>query len=843
VAWNTVTPGFDDHAALFETRDGGFTWETAQEGLPDVRVRGVAIDPLNGDRMYLSLNVGDGFFTGQRLIRLFRRTDRGAWRERPIFPFDSVFSNVAAKVFVASSSAPCPTGEPFPTVFAGPLYSCDGGESWQETNVLASQAIGSGFEHMAFDPHVPGRIYATERGPSLAMDFLTSSDHGRSWTTLRMPDPFMDLTAGSLVHDPSGRFLYAADLARGFMRSEDGGQTWNAVTSNLPAGRFFVPDLASDPVDPAIAYVALEQTGVFKTTDGGETWQPSSGQLHVADPNFRADKVVVHPLARNLVFAGSAGINEIGPMMQFPWASAPDSGTTWARLAGPAGPVFAYELAADPLAADGWLTTASGFLDWPSGGAFLGLDLWEEIFNLQMVPDAARTVVVSSVGVADGFSGRTALLSFRELLEGASPPSFQDIGLLGRANVVYDSSDGTHRLFVSGKALQRDPHLLYRAALDDVRAGLPPDGWEPLVGDGVFPGFQLAQEGLPTQQDSFATLLIDPVGGGQTMYTLGSENTLWESRDGGRSWRRDDSPPGFVTAAWLSPVDGALYATISPTFFAETSTRFWAGAAGIPVGAPGRLWKRAPSTGMPPGTRIERGELRVQCQGPAGFAGAITPGSTFPIGDTPLRCSATDAFGNVGAASFTVSVLDTTRPVLTVPPDITLTAGCSSPQNIGTATATDAASAPVNITSNRPSIFRAGITVVTYTARDARGNTTTGTQRVTVILGDDPSCCPAGTSVRRGTSGDNMITGTPGRDCILGLGGHDSIDGGGGDDVISGGQGNDILRGSNGGDQLFGGGGNDRLEGGSGDDTLNGGANNDICIGGSGANTVIECSP
>src|SRR5207244_2066776 len=41
-------------------------------------------------------------------------------------------------------------------------------------------------------------------------------------------------------------------------------------------------------------------------------------------------------------------------------------------------------------------------------------------------------------------------------------------------------------------------------------------------------------------------------------------------------------------------------------------------------------------------------------------------GSTFPIGRTTVMCTATDGRGNTGSASFTVTVADTTPPVVTV---------------------------------------------------------------------------------------------------------------------------------------------------------------------------------
>jgi hypothetical protein len=189
---------------------------------------------------------------------------------------------------------------------------------------------------------------------------------------------------------------------------------------------------------------------------------------------------------------------------------------------------------------------------------------------------------------------------------------------------------------------------------------------------------------------------------------------------------------------------------------------------------------------------------------------------------------------------------DTTPPTFTsVPADITTTV-CGS-FDIGTATATDPCG--VTITNNAPAQFPPGTTLVTWRATDGAGNVATATQRVTLILTDNPACCPPGTNVIVGTAGNDTINGTSGSDCILGrdgqdtlngLGGNDFISGGGGDDIINGGDGNDVLfgglgqdqlNGGNGADTLFGDDGDDTLQGGIGDDRLNGGAGQDHLFG------------
>jgi len=208
---------------------------------------------------------------------------------------------------------------------------------------------------------------------------------------------------------------------------------------------------------------------------------------------------------------------------------------------------------------------------------------------------------------------------------------------------------------------------------------------------------------------------------------------------------------------------------------------------------------------------------------------ASTP-ATFPFGTTNVQVAVTDGFTTTNAST-TVTVRDTQGPVVTPPPDITIT-GCNAP-NIGTATAFDACSqTSFPTTNNKPSRFPLGVTVVTYRAVDSRGNVGTATQRVTANLGDDVSCCPAGTNIIRGTSNNDVLNGTAGSDCILGFGAQDTTNGNGGNDFISGGDGDDIIDGGSGDDRIYGGSGQDQLRGGTGNDFLDGNDGDDKCWGG-----------
>jgi hypothetical protein len=102
-------------------------------------------------------------------------------------------------------------------------------------------------------------------------------------------------------------------------------------------------------------------------------------------------------------------------------------------------------------------------------------------------------------------------------------------------------------------------------------------------------------------------------------------------------------------------------------------------------------------------------------------------GSSFPVGSTPIDCTAVDSHGNVGAASFTVIVSDTTPPVLTVPESITVNATSPAGAVVAyTATANDVVDGTVTPSCSTPSgaTFAIGTTTVSCTATDSNGNTT-----------------------------------------------------------------------------------------------------------------------
>jgi hypothetical protein len=108
----------------------------------------------------------------------------------------------------------------------------------------------------------------------------------------------------------------------------------------------------------------------------------------------------------------------------------------------------------------------------------------------------------------------------------------------------------------------------------------------------------------------------------------------------------------------------------------------------------------------------------------------------FPLGLTIVTWTATDKNAKVATAQQRVTLVDTTPPTLTPPPAITQTTTNAGGMavNLGNPTVTDNGDAHPTVSNDAPSIFPIGVTNVTWTARDATGNTATATQQVTVNL-------------------------------------------------------------------------------------------------------------
>lgn len=153
--------------------------------------------------------------------------------------------------------------------------------------------------------------------------------------------------------------------------------------------------------------------------------------------------------------------------------------------------------------------------------------------------------------------------------------------------------------------------------------------------------------------------------------------------------------------------------------------------------------------------------------GSATMTSSHAPGSLFLLGSTTITYTATDGSGNTSTCTFKVIVKDETDPVLSGCPatDIVVDANSSCQAFVSWTppTATDDCGTAILTSTHGPGTsFDIGTTLVTYTAEDDAGNTSTCSFNVTVIDNTAPaiSACPTSDIIVNGTSCQSIVNWT-----------------------------------------------------------------------------------
>lgn len=129
--------------------------------------------------------------------------------------------------------------------------------------------------------------------------------------------------------------------------------------------------------------------------------------------------------------------------------------------------------------------------------------------------------------------------------------------------------------------------------------------------------------------------------------------------------------------------------------------------------------------------------------------------ASFALGTTNVVWTASDSWGNKASCTQTVTLVDTTKPVISCPADATFEFGNSI--TLGEAEATDNVDTSPTISNNAPASFLLGTTVVLWTATDDSGNSATCSQNINVVDTTAPDLtCPADVTI---TLGDDLDLG------------------------------------------------------------------------------------
>ncbi len=233
----------------------------------------------------------------------------------------------------------------------GVYRSNDGGRSWTHLGLEETHHIG----RIAVDPRNPDVVFVAAIGHLYAANeqrgVFRSRDGGRSWQKVLYRNG--DVGAVEVVVDPTdSRVVYAGlwntrrppwftyapsnGPGGGIFKSTDGGDTWQPLTTGLPAQGIGRTGIAVCPSDPRRVYAVVDclvpepgavappppppdsrgssrplpmQGGFFRSDDAGASWQRLSSDEALWGRGWYFEKITVDPRDADVVYVPNVAVN------------------------------------------------------------------------------------------------------------------------------------------------------------------------------------------------------------------------------------------------------------------------------------------------------------------------------------------------------------------------------------------------------------------------------------------------------------------------------------------------------------------------------------------------------
>jgi len=480
-------------------------------------------------------------------------------------------------------------------VNGGVWKSTDYGRTWQP--IFDDQPTGS-IGAIAVSPSDPNIVYVGSgeglHRPDLSVGdgIYKSTDAGKTWTHLGLRDGQQISQMAVDPHNPDRLYVavvghpYGPNPERGIYRSTDGAKTFEKVlykNENIGAA-----GVTLDPSDPNTVYATLWEAregpwengswngsggGIYKSTDGGTTWNQLAGGL---PEGIVQAYVAVSPSDPKRLFA-SVAYKETVDL----YASA-DAGATWhtvttdsrpkSRIGGGDLPVPIF----DPKNPDVVYMTST--VTWKSADAgktwtgFRGAPGGDDYQNIWINPNEPNTILITSdQGAIVSVNGGRSWSSWY------NQPTAQMYHVAADNAFPYRLCSGQQEsgsACVSSRGNYGD--ITFRdwqpVALEEYGYAAPdpldPDivyggkltRWDRRTGQAQYvmplalrtPDFRVVR----TQPVQFSP--VDP----HLLYF--AANTLWTTRDGGRSWQQIS--PDLTRKTWDVPASVGIFASeVKPT--------------------------------------------------------------------------------------------------------------------------------------------------------------------------------------------------------------------------------------------------------------------------------------
>jgi ligand-binding sensor domain-containing protein len=139
----------------------------------------------------------------------------------------------------------------------GLFWRDEAGESWQAAKRLPSAAV------FALAADASGRLYVGLDGAGVYAETPDKS----GWESLALVEPLASAGVLAVAVSPDGQQLYGGTSGLGLFASRDGGRSWTVAYPDE-----YVANIALNPDNPGIAVASLRDR-LVRTQDGGQSWQ------------------------------------------------------------------------------------------------------------------------------------------------------------------------------------------------------------------------------------------------------------------------------------------------------------------------------------------------------------------------------------------------------------------------------------------------------------------------------------------------------------------------------------------------------------------------------------------
>ncbi len=293
---------------VWKTTNAGTTWQPIFDNYSAYSIGCITIDPSNHNTLWVGtgenvsgrhVGFGDGVYVSHNGGKSFENV--GLKKSEHISKI-IVHPNDPATVYVAAQGPLWSSGGE-----RGLYRTTDAGENWE---LVLESGEWTGCTDISMDPANPNTLYAVthqrhrtvwaliDGGPESAV--YKSTDGGDSWRKLSRGLPSADKGKMSIAVSPvkSNVVYVTIELADGggVFRSEDFGESWTKMSDYVAGGTgpHYYQEIYCDPHRFDVLYHANVQLG--RSEDGGKTWSAVSSDnkhvdnhavaFHPSDPDF-----------------------------------------------------------------------------------------------------------------------------------------------------------------------------------------------------------------------------------------------------------------------------------------------------------------------------------------------------------------------------------------------------------------------------------------------------------------------------------------------------------------------------------------------------------------------------